>query len=365
MNTVEYNYWLANIKGIGAIRISQLLQIYHSSEELYHTSRDSLLKTAILTEEEVDVLINSRQESRIKEAYQKLINSNIQFITREDSGYPERLKLIYGAPFALYVKGTLPPDHVKTLAVIGARDCTAYGIEMARYLSGSVAREGIRVISGLARGIDSHAHAGTLQAGGITYGILGCGIDICYPRENLKLYMELQKEGGVISEYPPGTQPLACNFPMRNRIISGLSDGILVIEARKKSGTLITVDLGLDQGKNIYALPGRVTDSLSTGCNNLIKLGAKPVTTPEDILEDFQIYPATDQTDSVGPNGLNQEEQKILRTLSLEPKHIEAISMETELPIHQLMEHLLSLEMKEIIRQTVRNYYITIQRIVS
>ncbi len=359
MNTEEYNYWLANIKGIGAIRISQLLQIYHSSEELYHTSRSSLLKASILTEAEVDTLISSRDESRITRAHQKLRDDNIKFITKEDLGYPERLKRIYGAPFALYVKGSLPPDHVKTLAVIGARDCSAYGTQMARYLSGAVAREGIRILSGLARGVDSHAHAGALMAGGITYGILGCGIDICYPRENLNIYMELQKEGGVISEYGPGTQPLAGNFPMRNRIISGLSDGILVIEARKKSGTLITVDYGLDQGKNIYALPGRITDQLSTGCNNLIKMGAKPVTSPEDILEDFGICPVSDEPDYSNSLQLNREEQIIYRVLSLEPKHIEAISMDTQLPIHQLMEHLLSLEMRRIICQTMRNYYVT------
>lgn len=359
MNREEYNYWLANIKGIGTMRISQLLHIYQSSEELYHTDIGSLQRTSILSEAEVDALVCSRNERRIKEAYQKLLDSNIKFITKEDSEYPERLRMIYGAPFALYVKGSLPPDHVKTLAVIGARDCSTYGTQMARYLSESVAREGIRVISGLARGIDSYAHEGALKAGGSTYGILGCGIDICYPRENLNLYMELQKEGGVISEYGPGIQPYAGNFPMRNRIISGLSDGILVIEARKKSGTLITVDFGLDQGKNVYALPGRITDSLSTGCNNLIKMGAKPVTSPEDILEDFQIYPVSNQRDSFISPQLNMEEQRILLTLSLEPKHIESISIETQLPIHQLMEHLLSLEMRGIIRQTMRNHFVT------
>lgn len=355
----EYEFWLANIKGFGAIRIEQLLQAYHSAEEIYHADRNSLCHRVQLKEEELERLVISRDEKRIKDAYQKLLNKNIRFITRDDPEYPGRLKEIYAAPYALYVRGNLPSDHRKTLAVIGARDCSVYGMELAKYLSEAVARAGIAVISGLARGIDSCAHIGALQGGGNTYGVLGCGIDICYPKENLKLYMELQKEGGILSEYAPGIQPLASHFPMRNRIISGLSDGILVIEARKKSGTLITVDIGLEQGKNIYALPGRITDQLSAGCNNLIKMGAKPVTSPEDILEDFQIYPTSPEQRAGEISPIEDgEELRIYQVLSQEPMHLEDISTEVKLPINQLMEFLLSMEMRGIIRQAMRNYYV-------
>ncbi len=361
----EYNFWLANIPGFGAIRIDQLLQVFKTAEEIYHADVNSLKHLAMLKEEELDKLVNNREENKIRESYQKLQDRKIRFVTKDDPEYPGRLKEIYGAPFALYVKGSLPPDHRKTLAIIGARDCSAYGMEIAKYLSGAVAREGIAVISGLARGIDSCAHIGALNAGGSTYGVLGCGIDICYPKENINLYMELQKDGGILSEYAPGIQPLAGHFPMRNRIISGLSDGILVIEARKKSGTLITVDIGLEQGKNIYALPGRITDLLSTGCNNLIKMGAKPVTTPEDILEDYQICSVTKHTEHSSCLGLSPEELKIYRVLDREPKHLEDISMTTQIPLNQLMEHLLSMEMSGMIRQTIRNYYVAYQTISS
>ena len=248
------------------------------------------------------------------------------------------------------------------MAIIGARDCSSYGMEIAKFLSEAVAGEGIGIISGLARGIDACAHIGALKAGGSTYGVLGCGIDICYPKENINLYMELQKGGGILSEYVPGTQPLACHFPMRNRIISGLSDGILVIEARKKSGTLITVDIGLEQGKNIYAMPGRITDQLSTGCNNLIKMGAKPVTSPEDILEDFQIYTTSGKEEKSVISVLGHEELRIYQALSQEPKHLEDIVGTTKLPVSRLMEYLLSMEMRGIIRQAMRNYYVVCKR---
>ena len=361
----EYHYWLANIPGFGAIRIDQLLQVFKTAEELYHADTSSLKHLAQLKEEEVGKLVSSRDCNKIREAYQKLQDKKIRFLTKEDPEYPIRLKNIYGAPFALYVKGSLPPDHRKTLAVIGARDCSAYGMEIAKYLSGAVAREGIAVISGLARGIDSCAHIGALNAGGSTYGVLGCGVDICYPKENINLYMELQRDGGILSEYAPGIQPIASHFPMRNRIISGLSDGILVIEARKKSGTLITVDIGLEQGKNIYALPGRITDQLSTGCNNLIKMGAKPVTSPEDILEDFQIYPCVNHSEYPTGSHLSPEELKIYQVLNQEPKHLEDISVMTQFPLSQLTEHLLSMEMSGIIRQAMRNYYVLCQTTCS
>lgn len=359
MTREEFNYWLANIPRIGAVTIGELLHIYGSVEELYQADMNSLIQHTALKEKEIDALIASRSEDNIKRGYDKVISANIRFITKEDPDYPDRLKHIYGSPFALYVKGRLPEEGERTLAMIGARECSAYGKEVTKYLANAIASEGIGIISGLARGIDSCAHLGALSAGGKTYGILGCGIDICYPRENLELYMDMQQQGGVISEYAPGIKPLACNFPMRNRIISGLSDGILVIEAREKSGTLITVDMGLDQGKNIYALPGRITDSLSGGCNNLIKMGAKLVTSPQDIFEDFQMNSNWVDKQSTGNQPLLKAEEKLIyEALNFEPKYIEELAALTQLPLDRLMELLLSLEFRDLIKQTMKNYYI-------
>ena len=191
---------------------------------------------------------------------------------------------------------------------------------------------------------------------------MGCGIDICYPPENINLYMDMQQNGGIISEYGPGINPLPYHFPMRNRIISGLSDGIAVIEAKEKSGSLITVDLGLEQGRNIYAVPGRITDKLSAGCNNLIKMGAKMVTSPQDILEDLVDYAKVLRTDSESgqiklAGLLDSREQAVYDAIGLTPVHVEELALLTGFELGELMEHLISLELKDLICQPVNSRY--------
>lgn len=367
MKHEEYNYWLANVKNIGPCKIEALNHYFGSSEEIFHTSRENLMNLrekeenayTRLTLEDIDSLIASRNINNIQESYAKLEKEGIYFVSKEDEAYPEKLKHIYASPFALYVKGHLPIPDGKALAIVGARECSPYGIEMARYLAGAVAKKGIGVISGLARGVDTYAHEGCLQTGGLTYAVLGCGIDICYPKENRKLYQEIQKTGGIISEYPPGVQPFSCNFPMRNRIISGLCDGILVIEAKEKSGSLITADMGLEQGKDIFALPGKVTDRLSVGCNNLLKMGAKLVTTPKDILEELlSDYQENSNLAKKNNNMLESTGKIVYACLSLEPKHIEEIALSSKLPMDLLMEQLVIMELSGMVRQTMKNYYI-------
>lgn len=368
MQQEEYRFWLANLPGIGIKKIELLLQIYGCAEEVFRSTREELMTlredaafALRVSEKDVEMLLWNRNVEKIQTAYAKLRNNGIYFVSREEDQYPEKLRDIYDAPYALYVKGKLPGKEEKSLAIIGARDCSPYGIEMAKYLAGAIAKENISIISGLARGIDSYAHEGALTVGGTTYGILGCGIDICYPKENLKLYMAMQQGGGIISEYAPGGKPLAGNFPMRNRIISALSDGILVIEAREKSGSLITVDFGLEHGKEIYALPGRATDKLSEGCNNIIRMGAKLVTTPKDILEDFILNYEQNMDEMKKNNKLLENEEKIVyASLCLEPKHIEEVAVLTDLPLTVLTEKLLLLELRGFIRQTRKNYYVVI-----
>jgi DNA processing protein len=362
----EYNYWLANIHNVGIKKIELLLQYFGSAEAVFRASKEILLKFLYENETNRCFLMNDienicigRDEVKIHDSYAKLAKNGIYFVSKEEEHYPDKLRNIYESPFALYVKGRIPHDDEKLLAVVGARECSPYGKEMAKHFAAELVREEISIVSGLARGIDSYAHVGALSTGGITYGILGCGIDICYPKENIGLYMDMQKEGGIISEYAPGIPPLRGNFPMRNRIISGLCDGILVIEAKEKSGSLITVDMGLEQGKDVYSLPGRVWDCLSGGCNNLIKMGAKLVTDPKDILEDLipNYNPASDN---------NKKNNKILETngkivyarLSLQPIHIEEIALQTGLSMDLLMEQLVFLELRGLITQTAKNYYI-------
>ena len=211
-------------------------------------------------------------------------------IFREDPDYPARLREIRGAPRRIYVRGPLPAAEITSVAIIGARKCSSYGREMARLFASALAAAGVQIVSGMAAGIDGIAQRAALSAGGSSIAVPGCGTDICYPAENRDLYEQLLEKGTILSEYPPGTPPAACHFPARNRIISALADLVLVIEAREKSGTLITVDFALDQGKDVCALPGRVTDGLSTGCNRLIRQGAGIALAPEDILSALGIF---------------------------------------------------------------------------
>lgn len=201
--------------------------------------------------------------------------------------YPERLKNISGSPKELYVLGRLPEEDRLSVAVIGARDCSEYGKYVARELGAVLGGSRISVVSGMARGIDGISQEAALNAGGSSFAVLGCGVDVCYPEANRQLYERLKISGGILSEYPPGSPALACHFPPRNRIVSGLADVVVVIEARVKSGTLITVDMALEQGREVYVAPGRVTDRLSDGCNRLIKQGAGILLSPEEFLREL------------------------------------------------------------------------------
>lgn len=212
----------------------------------------------------------------------------IRVVRREDGEYPERLKEIPGAPKELYVMGSLPREDRASAAVIGARDCSEYGRCVAARLGSLLGKNGIQVISGMARGIDGIAQEAAVGAGGSSFAVLGSGVDICYPAQNRRLYEKLKTAGGILSEYPTGTPVKAWNFPPRNRIVSGLSDAVIVVEARERSGTLITVDMALEQGREVYAVPGRLTDGLSAGCNRLLKLGAGILLDPEEFLEELR-----------------------------------------------------------------------------
>lgn len=210
------------------------------------------------------------------------------FITPFEKEYPDKLKNIPDAPAGLYVRGKVPVESEITVAVVGARDCSEYGRYVAEELGTFLGKSGVTVVSGMARGIDGISQWAALEAGGTSIGILGCGVDICYPARNRALFDRLSEQGTFISEYPPGTPPRPMNFPARNRIVSGLADAVVVIEARCRSGTLITVDMALEQGKEVFVVPGRVTDRLSDGCNRLIKQGAAIMLSPEELLEELR-----------------------------------------------------------------------------
>ncbi|WP_051545040.1 DNA-processing protein DprA [Butyrivibrio sp. MC2021] len=279
----EYAHWLFNIPGVGGKSIDKLLCGGRSCKEVYELEERELM--ALLDKKQVKSFIESRNVWDFEKEREKLKNLGIRFIPRIDPDFPEKLKNIPDPPFALYVKGELPDENKPSVAIIGARMCSEYGRFMARQLGRGLAMAGVQVISGMARGVDGISQKAALEVGGSSFGIVGNGVDICYPEDNQPLYDSLCENGGVISEYPPGTMPRANFFPMRNRIISGLADVVVVVEARLKSGTQITVDTALEQGREVVALPGRVTDRLSDGCNQLICQGAGMVLGTEDVLE--------------------------------------------------------------------------------
>ncbi len=278
-----YQYWLMNIRGIGKKKKVRLLQKLGTAREVYNAAEKEL--GALLGEKAAEKIRESKNDWKILPEYEKLCRQKIEFTCYGDSDYPQRLSEISDAPFSLYYQGHLPSDRVPAVALIGARACSEYGVYAAKEFGSKLAGSGIQIISGLAMGIDGISQEAALLSGGESFGVLGCGVDICYPKSNRRLYEKCKSQGGILSEYPPGTEPKPCLFPPRNRIISGLSDIVVVVEAREKSGTLITVDMALDQGREVYAVPGRITDSLSRGCNQLFHQGAGVAVSPGDIVK--------------------------------------------------------------------------------
>ncbi len=290
-------------------------------------------------------------------------SQNIQYIRRSDTTYPVKLDCIPSAPKGVYVTGRLPDPEEPSVAIIGARVCSEYGRQMACLFGTELGKAGIQIISGMARGIDGISQMAAIQAGGASFAVLGCGVDVCYPRENLELYHMLQAKGGLISEFPPGTQPLAKQFPSRNRIISGLSDAVIVIEAKQKSGTLITVDMALEQGRDVYVVPGRLTDSLSEGCNRLIKQGADILLSPEELLSDYHFQSKENLKFSKRKKQKNQfvldnEENIVYTHVDLYAKNLEDIVEGTGISIQEISHILLSLEIKGLIREVGKDHYI-------
>lgn len=280
--------------------------------------------------------------------------NKIEEIPAFDSRFPERLREIPESPGCIYLKGRLPDPVEMTVGIIGARDGTEYGKMVARTLAKELSEYGISIISGMAYGIDTAAHEGALLGGGKTYAVLGCGVDICYPAINKKLYSKIQEEGGIISEYPEGSPPLPHHFVARNRLIAGLSDILIVVEAKERSGTFITVDRALEQGKQVFVVPGRITDPLSRGCNKLLMEGASLCLSKEDVLSCFSIEAGKDNEKK--PN-LKGEEKRIYNALDLEGKHIDALYKELEIPLQSLYSVLVKLEIEGYCESFSSSYY--------
>lgn len=297
---------------------------------------------------------------------------DIRFIDRFSREYPVKLNAIDGPPAGIYVRGKMPDPDIPCVAIVGSRNCSEYGKYMARYFASALSEEGIQIISGMARGVDGIAQETAIDAGAGTFGILGCGVDVVYPKENERIFAKILDKGGLMAEVPPGSPALKSQFPSRNRIISALADVLLVIEARIKSGTGITVRFALEQGKDIFAVPGRLTDPLSAGCNRLISEGAGIARSPEDIIHVLKagrdgFGKEYDRNTSGTVSGdicgfrklaLAGTEKVVYSLLDLYPKTLDEIVSAGRMSVPDAMEALLGLEMKDLASECARNHYI-------
>lgn len=290
MEDKKYWIWLSRIEGLGCVRKNKLLKIYKTPEEIWKLSYEEIIGIDGFGEKIAKSILDCKYRKNLDKYIEFMKQNHIHIITIYDEEYPNKLRNIYDSPVTLYIKGNKDILNSNSIAIVGCRNCSNYGKEVSMKLAYDLAKENITIISGMAKGIDSNAHMGCLHAKGKTIAVLGSGLDRIYPKENIALYNEIISNGGaIVSEYVVGTTATRMNFPARNRIISGLSDGIIVVEAKEKSGTLITVDFALEQGKDIFVVPGNITSSNSVGTNELIKQGAKCVTSVKDILEEYSL----------------------------------------------------------------------------
>ena len=283
----EYWIWLSRIEGLNPKLLNNLLKKYEGPKVLWNKTKEQLVEDG-LKESYANEITNSIYRKNLDKYLKYMKDNYIELINIYDEDYPEKLKQIYDPPVVIFIKGNKEILKEKSLSIVGCRDCTKYGGYVAKKLAYNLSLSNINIVSGLAKGIDSFAHIGAIEAKGKTIAVVGCGLDTVYPKENKELFNKIIKtNGAIVSEYVIGTKPVAYNFPKRNRIISGLTQGVIVVEAKEKSGTLITVDFALEQGKEVYVVPGNITSPNSYGTNELIKQGAKIVTTVEEILEDL------------------------------------------------------------------------------
>lgn len=296
----KYWIWLSMIPNLGIKRKQKLLKIYKNPKRIFEANKKALEKIEGIGEKIANNIINSKIERIIEYQIRQMIKEKVDIISINDTNYPQQLKNIYDPPISIYIKGNIENLKENSIAIIGCRDVSDYGMRAAKYFGYQLAKSGLNIVSGLARGVDSYSHVGNICAKkeesyeyvdklstvGRPIAVIGCGLDIIYPKENCELEKEILNVGGtIISEYTLGTKPNKFNFPTRNRIISGLSKGVLVIEAKKKSGTLITVDFALEQGRDVFVIPGNINSINSLGTNDLIKQGAKIVTCYQDVLD--------------------------------------------------------------------------------
>lgn len=378
-----YEAWLYQVDGIGRQKMQRFERSGISFKEIYECDEKSLhnlIKECYgrlegdtralpqkIVEKDFEAILYTKHNIEAEKLYQELIKREIYYVNNKSEDYPKKLLEIPDRPYALYRKGQIFDYERRrsVLAIIGARLCSEYGKYVAAKLGEMAAQLGFEVVSGLARGVDGIAQNAARLAGGEVTAVLGCGVDICYPKENEMIYERILEKGRLISEYPPGTKPLGQNFPPRNRIIAGIADAVIVVEAKKRSGTLITVDMALEQGRDVYVIPGRVTDPMSFGCNRLIAQGAEGIVDMMETLLEIRdkslhnsIMADSDESKSLMSNANNTNntglhnntfEDEIIKCIEVNPKSVqqiyESMNQITELSLQKLQNKLIQMEL--------------------
>lgn len=348
----DLKYWVGfnMAPGIGPKRFESLLKHFGSAGEAWRAHAGDL-RAAGLDRRSLESLLTTRAELDTDAEVARNAEAGIAILTWDDPDYPPLLKQIYDPPFVLYVRGELLPADEWALAVVGTRRASAYGREATRRLAGDLAANGVTIVSGLAQGIDSHAHKAALEAGGRTIAVLAHGLEQVYPPQNRSLAARIVEQGALVSEFALGTRPEAKNFPARNRIISGLSLGTLVVEAGRRSGALITAEFAAEQGRDVFAVPGNIFASGAAGTNHLIQTGAKTALSVGDILEELNLtmIGAFQQAREIVPE--NEMESRLLEHLSDDPVHVDELKRAAGLAISEVTSALALMELKGMVRQ--------------
>lgn len=352
------------MKGIGPVRVEKLLAYFGSLHEAWHSQLHHLA-AAGLNAGLCQHLAQVRKEVCLDKLVDDIGAAGIQVLTWEDPAYPERLRNITQSPFVIYLKGDLTEEDIWSVAVVGTRRFSPYGQQVTELMTRTLAEQGITIISGLARGIDGIAHKQALDAGGRTLAVLGSGLDQIYPPEHRGLAERISRQGGLISDYPPGTPPDGSNFPPRNRIISALSKAVLVIEAGQKSGALITANYAAEQGKDVFAVPGKITAPLSKGTNQLIKLGAHPLLESQDVLDFLNMKLVARQQVVRRSLPGDHKEAVLFNVVCDEPLHVDELCNLTKLPIEEVTATLAVMELKGMVRKTFGMKYIAVRERVA
>jgi len=359
----DLKYWLAmnKVPKVGPVTIKKLWEHFGSARAAWEAKDDHFSRIEGLSKSALTSFLENRSQIDLDDEFRAVQQKGMRVFTLEDEDYPELLRNIYDPPPVLYASGDILKEDKKAIAIVGTRKASAYGKEITRKLAFELASLGFTIVSGLADGIDTAAHRGALEAGGRTFAVFGCGVDVIFPSTNRYLSEQIKDSGALVSEFPMGTRPEKGSFPRRNRVISGLSLGTIVVEGHYDSGAMITAKYAVDQGREVFATPGNVDLDQSKGPHWLIKQGAKLVESAEDVMDELklQIPNSKSQTNPKSQiqmteadySNLSGDEQKIVSVLSLEPKYIDNISIETELSIPQVLSLLLMLEVKKLVRQ--------------